>query len=278
VFAAGCTSTVDAFAKLLASDLHSLVIVWGYACGLFALVLPYLLWLNVRGTPMRTLYFSARWPVHMVRTGCLIGSIGTLFLSLTYIPLIDATAVMFMSPLFVNLLAGPMLGEKVSLHRWLGVLAGLCGVLVIIQPGGTGFDWPIIYAIIAAVFFALFQIFTRSLAPTETTVTTLFYTGFGGVAWSSLLVLFVWQPLNPEHILVFLGLGLLGVAAHFSYIKAFQLAQASFLAPFTYSKILWTTVLGYVFFAHIPGLTVLAGAAFIVAGGLYVFWREADAT
>jgi drug/metabolite transporter (DMT)-like permease len=214
--------------------------------------------------------------MHLVRAGCLIASIGTLFLSLTYVPLVDATAVMFMSPLFVNLLAGPLLGERVGLHRWLGIFAGLVGIVIIVQPQGTGFDWPILLAVAAAVFFALFQILTRSLAATESTLTTLFYTGFGGALCSSMLVPFVWQPLSFKHASIFLGLGALGVGAHFAYIKAFQHAEASFLAPFTYSKILWTTALGYLLFHHLPGSSVLVGAALIIGGGIYVFWREAN--
>ena len=200
--------------------------VWGYTLGILALLTPYLAIKCIRGVPARQLLISRRWPLHLVRAGCLIGSIATSFVALAYIPLIDATTVMFMSPLFVNLLASPLLGERVGLHRWLGVLIGLAGVLIIIQPGTVTFHWATLLAVLSAMFFAMFQVITRRLAPEENTLTMLFLTAVGGVIWSSCLVVFVWQPLDLRDAAIFLGLGALGVAAHFSHIKAFAHAPS----------------------------------------------------
>jgi len=274
IVASGCTSAVDAYAKVLGSELHGLVIVWGYTVALFTVLLPYLAYKFATEVSRRNLLSTRRLPLQLLRSACLVGSIGTLFVSLRYVPLVDATAVMFTSPLFVNLLAGPILGEKVSLQRWLGVLAGLAGVLIIMRPGASGFHWAILLSVLAAVSLAIFQIASRSLASSERTLTTLFYTAAGSAFWSSCLVVFVWQPLDSRYAFVFLSLGAIGVAAHFSYIRAAEVSEASFLAPFIYTKIVWTAVLGYLLFEHVPGPALWLGSSLIIGGGLYVYLKE----
>ena len=161
-----------------------------------------------------------------------------------------------------------------SIHRWTAILIGFTGVIIIIRPGGEFWQFVSIMPLLGAIFFALFQIFTRLLSGTEKTFTTLFYTGLGGLGWSSILVPFVWVVPSQIHILVFLAIGTLGALAHLCMINAFDFAEASLLAPFNYTKLLWVTVFGYWVFDDIPSLDMWVGSGVIVSAGLYVLYRE----
>jgi len=128
--------------------------------------------------------------------------------------------------------------------------------------------------LLGAIFFALFQIFTRLLSGTEKTFTTLFYTGLGGLGWSSLIVPFVWVIPSQIHIIIFLSTGILGALAHLCMINAFDYAEASLLAPYNYTKLIWVSIFGYLIFEDIPSLEMWIGSGVIVSAGLYVLYRE----
>ena len=200
-------------------------------------------------------------------------SISSLFAGLTYLPLAEATAIGFVAPLFITILSVPILREKVGIHRWGAILVGLTGV-IIIRPGGEFWQFASIMPLLGAIFFALFQIFTRLLSGTEKTFTTLFYTGLGGLGWSSLIVPLVWIPPSQIHVIVFLATGILGALAHLCMINAFDNAEASLLAPYNYTKLIWVTIFGYFIFGDIPSLEMWIGSGVIVSAGLYVLYRE----
>ena len=204
----------------------------------------------------------------------MVCSISSLFVGLTYLPLAEATAIGFVAPLFITVLSVPILKEKVGIHRWCAVIVGLVGVMIIVRPGGNFWQLVSIMPLIGALFFALFQILTRLLSTTENPLTTLFYTGIGGLFWSSLIVSFVWIDPAPIHLLVFLATGVLGALAHLCMINAFNYAEASLLAPYNYTKLLWVAVFGYFIFDDIPSIDMWFGAGVIILAGLYVLYRE----
>jgi drug/metabolite transporter (DMT)-like permease len=212
--------------------------------------------------------------LQIIRPGFLVCSISSLFVGLTYLPLAEATAIGFVAPLFITVLSVPILKEKVGMHRWSAVIVGLIGVIIIVRPGGSFWHLVSIMPLIGALFFALFQILTRLLSTTEKTHTTLFYTGLGGLGWSSLIMPFVWVTPTPIHILVFVATGILGALAHLCMINAFDYAEASLLAPYNYTKLLWVSVFGYFVFDDIPSFEMWVGALVIVSAGLYVLYRE----
>ena len=267
----GIITVVDTIAKYLTVELHALQLVWGYFLGIAICLVGYL---ALAGGDRQQPLTTRRLPTQLLRAGLLVASIAALFVGLTYLPIADATAISFMSPLFITVLSVPLLGERVGPHRWAAVVIGLIGVLVIVRPGGGIAHWAAAMPLISAVAFAGYQIATRLLAATEFTFTTLFYTGVGGFFWISLAVPFVWTWPTPAQWGIFLGLGALGVAAHLCLIRAFALAQASLLAPFNYTKLIWAALLGYLVFGDVPSLNTLAGSAVIIASGLYVIWRE----
>ena len=268
----GFITVVDVIAKYLTAEMHAFQIVWGYFFGIFLYLALYALGLG-RGR-RRNLLRTTRPGLQVVRSALLVFSISSLFIGLTYLPIAEATVIGFMAPLFIVVLSAPILGERVDIHRWIAVLIGLAGVIVIVRPGGGIAHWAAIMPLVGAVAFALYQIATRVLAQSETTATTLFYTAAGGFFWTCLLVPFVWVTPTLLHWLAFLFTGALGAAAHFCLIKAFERAQASLLAPINYSKLVWATLAGYLVFGDLPGLDTAAGCALIVASGLYVLLRE----
>ncbi len=267
----GLTAIVDAVAKQMTEGLHPLFILWGYFLGIGILLAGYAI---AKGIPLRSLTATRQRPLQLLRSAFLVGTIAFLFVGLARLPLADAFAISFMAPLFIVVLAGPILGERVGVHRIAAVIIGLVGVVVIMQPGTGVFQWSAVLILVSALSFALFQITTRRLVGAAPTIVTLYYTGFGGLLWTSLMAGFVWSPIGLGELAIFLALGGLGVGAHLCVIKAFDAAQASLLAPFNYTKLLWGIGLGYLMFGEVPTTAVLAGSAIIVVSGLYVIWRD----
>ena len=264
-------SIVDTICKFFTKDLHAIQIVWGYLIGINVT-----LWIFffLKGEKLSKLVKSKKLVLQIIRPAFLICSISSLFIGLTYLPIAEATAIGFVAPLFITALSVPILKEKVGIHRWSAVLFGFLGVIIIVRPGTEFWHIASIMPLLGAFFFALFQIMTRLLSATENTYTTLFYTGIGGLGWSSLMVPFVWSPMLRIHFFVFFSIGIMGAIAHLCMISAFDRAEASFLAPYNYTKLLWVAVLGYIIFGDIPGLEMWLGAFIIVSAGFYVFSRE----
>jgi Predicted membrane protein len=193
---------------------------------------------------------------------------------LTYLPIAEATAIGFAAPLFITALSVPILKEKVGIHRWSAVVVGLIGVIILVRPGGDFWHFASMMPLLGALFFALFQIMTRLLSETEKIHTTLFYTGLGGLGWSSLIVPLVWVAPSQMHILIFFVTGTMGALAHLFMISAFDKAEASLLAPYNYTKLLWVTVFGYFVFGEVPSLEMWVGTVVIISAGFYVIYRE----
>ena len=206
----------------------------------------------------------------------LLATLGV-FLALAHAPLAEAISIHYLSPLIVTALSLPLLGERATLGRWLAVVAGFAGVLIILRPGFEGAQWGASFALVSAVAYALFQITTRTLGFTDRPWTTMFYTPLVGAAVASLVVPFVWIVPTPAQWLILVSLGVLAGVAHYMLIKAFQYGEASGLQPYNYIHIVWASVLGIIFFGAFPGFWTLIGAALIVGGGLFVFYRDARA-
>jgi drug/metabolite transporter (DMT)-like permease len=191
-----------------------------------------------------------------------------------FLPLADCVVIAFVSPLLVTALSVPLLGERVGIHRWGAVIFGLFGVMFVIRPGMRIVHWASILPLIAALFYANFQITTRILGRIDDALTSLFYTSVGGLILSSIAVLFVWVSPSLEQWLILVWLGFLGVVGHYFMIKAFELAPVSLLAPFDYTALIWATLLGFVLFGDLPDAWTIMGAIIIISSGLYLIKRE----
>ena len=269
LLATALIALVDTTCKFYTDELHAVMLVWGYFVGITVFVAGYF-----GGRRQFNLLQSDRPVLQLVRPGFLVMSIASLFVSLTYLPIAEVTAIGFTGPLFITALSVLFLHERVGWHRWLAVAVGLAGAILIVRPGGAVWHWSASMALLGAVCFACFQLLTRHLADKERHQTTLLYTSIGGTAWASLIVPFYWSTPTVGQCVMFLIIGALGAGAHFCMIQAFSKAQASFLAPFNYSKMIWVIILGYLVFDEFPDLYTLTGSAVIAAAGLYVIYRE----
>lgn len=268
-------AVVDATAKHLTAEIHPVQIVWGYSTAIFLHVALYAAWRAARGpTRFRTLVRTRRPVLQFARAGLLVATICLLFTGFVWLPIAEATVLNFMAPIFVALLSAPLLGERVDAHRWFAVAAGFAGVLIIVRPGSGIAHFAAIFPLASALAFAGFQLMTRLVSRTDSTLATVFHTGAGTFAWASVIVPFVWQPMSGRQWFGFLALGAVGACAHVCLVRAFALAPAALVSPFNYTKLLWVAILGFFMFGDFPGANTWAGSALVVAGGLYMVHRE----
>jgi drug/metabolite transporter (DMT)-like permease len=192
-------------------------------------------------------------------------------LALKYLPIAEASSITFISPMIVALLAVVFLGEKVERSHWLAILAGFLGVLIIIRPGTGVFVWASLFPLGSAFTTAIYQVLTRRIAGLESVFTSIFYPGFIGLLTFSLILPSAWTvPQSGLHLALLITAGLLSAASHLILIKAFDYAPASRLAPFTYSQMVWATLMGYLVFGNFPDFWSLAGIFILAAGGIYL--------
>jgi len=197
------------------------------------------------------------------------------FWALQYLQLAETSSIMFSTPILVALLAAPMLGETLDRARWLAILAGFAGVLIIIRPGTQGFHPAMVIAFVNALLYAMFNLMTRRLAAYDSPETTQFISALGATLVLTPFALAAWQA--PASVLewgVACLMGLFGGLGHYGLALAHRYAPASVLAPFLYQQILYMMLLGYLVFGDLPSPAVLIGAAVVIGSGLYLLARE----
>ena len=244
---------------------------------------PVLLIYALRGELMSTLYTSRPFG-HLGRGMLSVGGMFSNFASLTRLPLADATAITFASPLITVALAAVILKEKVRVFRWTAVAIGLVGVIVMIIPHLDVGHYAAIgtATATAGAAFALFSAFcnagtviqTRRLTQSETTSSIVFYFSLVTALAGALTLPFAWHTPTLSELLKLMSLGLLGGVAHIFLTESYRHAPASVIAPLDYSALLWALLLGYWFFGELPSALVYLGAAIVAGAGLFVIFRE----
>lgn len=190
------------------------------------------------------------------------------------LPLADAMAVLFAAPLFVALLQGPFLGEKVGGARWVVIWIGFAGVLFMVRPNPQGIDWLMLWPLGAAVLSAIRDTVTRKLAGHDSSTTLLLYTQIAGTIGGAFF-LSSETPI-PEwwQVLAFFAAGSMAGMAHYLTITAFHLAEGATVAPFRYFSLLWGVVLGFAIWGDIPDNWIIAGTTLVVGSGLAMMQLE----
>jgi drug/metabolite transporter (DMT)-like permease len=270
VSAWGVFALMDTIAKYLSRFYPVPAIVWArYAMNLIVL----------------TAFLAARGQLHLARTarpriqlvrGALLGSATIMFFtSLSVLPIAEAAAIGFVMPLFLALLAVPLLKERLDPGGIGAILVGLCATFVIVRPGSALFTAYALLPVGTALANALYQILTRRIAGVEPPLTSLFYGALVGTVMFSFVVPFVWAtPGSVWHWMLLVVMGLLASVGHFTLIRAFDHAQAGLLAPFAYTYLVWGVLLGFAVFGDFPDGLSFAGMAVIVVSGLYVANRQ----
>jgi drug/metabolite transporter (DMT)-like permease len=168
----------------------------------------------------------------------------------------------------------PLLGEKVGLRRLVGVLVGLAGALVIVRPGFDAMSIGMLLLLAGAISNAFYQLVTRQVRHYDGMTTTLFYTALAGAMVFSTVAPLNWQPPDAFDWGLFIALGLFGGLSQLCLIRAFRLAPAAVVSPFSYTGMVWAVAFGFLVFTELPDLWTLVGAMLIIGSGLYVFHRE----
>jgi len=260
---------MDATAKTLQlSGHHALQVVWARFTSQTVLVFLVLM-PRLRG------YLRTQFPLlQVVRSALLFGATICFFYSLKFMEIASATAVFEVAPLLMTVLAFFVLREKVGPRRWLGVIIGLCGSLIIIRPGSDVFSAATLLPVAAAFCYASYAVATRFLGSGESPWTSFIYTAMFGTLAATVLVPFYWTTPTPADAVRMILIGGFGAVGHYLLIRALLLADASYLAPFGYVSLIFNTLWGVTLFGEYPDAWVFVGAAVIVVAGLYVWYRE----
>ena len=257
---------MDTLLKVMAADFPVLQIIW--ARFLFAFItVAIALRISMGRFPWRS-----RAPGLQALRSLLLAGCSILFTAaLARIPLADATAVGFASPLITVALAALVLREKVNPRRWCGVALGFVGVMVALRPPfltGAPVHWAYLLPLGTACMFAVYQILTRRLAALDDSRVTIFHTGLAASLATSLAQPMVFIPASTVQWGILISVGVLGAVSHGFLVLAYARAPASLLAPLSYTQLVWASVAGILVFADWPDGITLLGAAIIAAGGI----------
>ena len=260
---------LDATAKYLVDDLGvGLMVFARYA---FSLVFV-TIWVWQQGGS--SLLITRHGTLQAVRGLLLVVSTAANFVAVGYLQLAQTSAIGFSNALWVCALSPLLLGERVGLRRWIAVVVGFIGVLIIIRPGTMSFHWAMLLSLVNALSTALYQIATRKVGAEDRALTSLFYVSLVGTIAAAPLAPIEWaMPSAVQWVLLAL-MGFYGMFGHYMLIQAHRLSPAPLLAPYVYTQIIWMTLIGFVVFGDVPDAMTVIGAGIVVATGLYVFYRE----
>jgi drug/metabolite transporter (DMT)-like permease len=261
-------SLQDVLSKILAATLSPVEVLWGRYLAILLLLAP-----AVLRAPLGMLR-TAQPGLQAARGVSVLGAALFFVAGLARLPLADAAAIAFASPLIVTALSIPLLGERVGPRRWAAVATGFLGVLIVVRPGSGAVGWAALYPLASAACWALSMVVTRRMRGADAPTTTLFYSTAIGFVIASLMLPAVWQAAEPRAWCFMAVTGVLSALGQYLLIGALTRGPASLVAPFSYSQMIWATLLGYLVFAAVPTAATWVGALFIVGSGLYTAHRE----
>lgn len=260
-------SVMDAASKILVADYDPVEVMWGRYLAILAMLVPLIL------RSPRALVV-ARPGLQLARGICIFGAAVFFITGLAILPIADATAISFVSPLLVTALSIPMLGERVGPRRWAAMAVGFLGVVVIIRPGSGAFGPAALLPLLSAACWAMSIVVTRRMRNHDRPLAMLFYSTMIGFVMSGAALPFVWRPPTAAALALMVLMGALSVVGQYLLIMALTRGAASLVAPFTYSQIIWSTLIGFFVFGTVPMLWTWCGAAIVVGSGIYVVHRE----
>ncbi len=213
--------------------------------------------------------------LQVLRACMLLSMTGLNFWALQYLQLAETGSVQFAVPILVALLGAWLLGERLDAGRWIAVLAGFGGVLLIMRPGTQGFHPAILLSVVNAIVYALFNLLTRTLAASDPPAVTNMLSAVGAVVLIAPFALSAWvTPSTAQQWLLIAFTGLAGGGGHLCLAHAHRFAPASALAPFLYQQIVYMILLGFLIYGDVPATAVLTGASIVIASGFYLLLRE----
>ncbi len=266
----------DGFSRYLAGTYNTVMVVtiryWVFAA--FVLV-----WAIRRPEGLRAAVTSTHLPAHILRAVLLVAEICIIVWGYTLIGLIESHAVFAICPLLVVALSGPILGEKISLNRWIAVAAGMVGVLIILRPGAGVFSWAALLPMVSAILFALYSVLTRLTTKGEASFPAFFWPAVIGAGLITVIGVPNMQAIAPADIPAFAAYAGVSILSNWVLQKTYQTAEASVVQPFAYLQIVFVSVIGLLIFDETLAPQVALGAGVVIAAGLYALTldRKKDA-
>ena len=260
----------DAFTKQLSVSLPA----WQIVCIRFFFFSLFAVAWATRSIGLRAAFRTGNLPLQLIRGILIVSEIALFAFTIAYLGLAEMHAIFACFPLIITALSGPMLKERVGWRRWLAVLAGFIGTLIILKPGTGVFNPYALLAVACALGLSIYTILTRRLSSTDSFETSLLYFGVAGFGFSLLFAPFVWEPVSQDQWGILLMLSLSAIIGHFCLIMALQLAPAVLLQPFNYFVLVWAMIIGYLAFGEVLDSTTLVGTAIVVGSGLFIARRE----
>ena len=263
-------SLLDGSAKWLVGSMPVIMVVWLrfalHAVAGGAVLFPLRGWALVKTRHLR-------W--HVVRALMFMAMTGINFWALQYLQLTVTASIFFSVPLMIALASASVLGEKLDAGRWVAIVAGFAGVLVIVQPFGADFHPAMLASVVNAVLYAAFLMMTRRLAAYDSPETIQYLPAVGAAIGLAPFAVAAWESPNGwlEWTVACL-LGVLGGVGHYLLALAHRYAPSSVIAPFLYQQVVYMALFGYFVFGDVPSAGVWLGAPIVIASGLYLFARE----
>ncbi|MCD1632246.1 DMT family transporter [Martelella mediterranea] len=264
-----CLSANDAVAKALTSHYPPLEIL--FLRNVVAFPFTVLIAITMGGRQALKTYRPA---AHMLRGALWVCATMMFFTSFIYLGLAEATALIFVAPFFITLISALFLGEKVHIRRWLAVLFGFLGVLVVIRPGGATFQAASLLPVATALVYALLMLSARWVDARESVWTLLVYLTGTAALISVFIVPFVWVPVRLEDLWLFAAIAIFGTAGMTMMTQAFRLTPAVIVAPLDYTALIWATLFGWLIWRESPDAATFLGAAIIIASGVFTIFRQ----
>ncbi len=265
-------NTSDSIAKWTLEALPIALVLLFQACGLFLLAHV----VSGMANPLRLIRTRDPW-WQAARSLCQLCSGLCFYAGLRTLQFADVVAILFVGPLVVTAMAHVFLGERVGPRRWAACAAGLIGGLVIVRPGAGAMGWAAAWPALAVLFWSVYIVVTRRISRRNTTGNMMLWASFAPLIAMAVAAPLTWQTPSGWQWAALAAIGLLSATSNGVTIRAYGLAPASLLAPFTYLEIVGATLFGWFIWREFPDLWTWVGAAIIVAAGLYVLRREARA-
>ena len=263
-----CFASMDATAKYLMKEIGPAQTIWARYTVQAILVTVLIL-------PKINIYGKTKYPkLQFLRSVALMMATTLFFFAFSKLGLAEASAIFNISPVLITLGAFLFLREQIGPRRVIGIVVSLLGALIIIRPGSGVFTVYALLPLGAAIFYSTYSLATRFVGTDESTWTSLFYSAIFGAICYSIYIVFHWNPMSSNALLLTIIIGLFGTAGHICLIRALTLGEASLVAPFIYTNLLFTTIWGLVLFGNFPDFWTICGALIIVAAGVYVWARD----
>ena len=211
---------------------------------------------------------------HFVRAFSAVGCVVFYFFGLKFLLLSENIAIVHSAPIFAVLLAVPILGERLGIHRISAIVIGFIGVIIIVKPGTDVFKLVSILPLISALFMASVYLSTRSLMNTDSSIAIIFYYSLALLITSIVFLPYDFTMPNIVQLIPLMSLGVVGSLGHYFMSQAAKNAEVVVISPFEYSSFLFVGIMGYIFYNEVPSISIIIGGILIIAGGVYIAYRE----